>query len=438
MSHKTRNKKIFMSVTASAVIASSIVGADQVAAASTYKVKPGDSLWKISQQYNTSVAQLKSLNGLTSDIIYPNQVLKVSGSSSQSNSSSKSSSSSSNSSSSGNASTYTVKSGDTLSHIAKRHGVTVKQLMDWNNLKSHIIYPGQVFKVSNAATTNNTSSSGSSSSSKSSSESSSSSSSSTYTVKRGDTLSHIASKYGVSVKNLMDWNNLSTTLIYPGNKLVVKKPATNGSSSSSKSSSSNKSSGSSNGSSSGSTTYVVKSGDTLSKIASSYGVTVKQLMDWNNLKSTTIYIGDKLVIGGKAATAPNNNSGGSNNSSPSVSVGKLIDVAKSALGTPYVWGGASTSGFDCSGFIYWAFKQAGQNISRLSTEGYYNRSYIVNNPQVGDLVFFENTYKSGISHMGIYLGNNQFIHAGSSTGVTIANLNNSYWKKHFHSFKRFY
>ena len=363
MSHKTRNKKIFMSVTASAVIASSIVGADQVAAASTYKVKPGDSLWKISQQYNTSVAQLKSLNGLTSDIIYPNQVLKVSGSSSQSNSSSKSSSSSSNSSSSGNASTYTVKSGDTLSHIAKRHGVTVKQLMDWNNLKSHIIYPGQVFKVSNAATTNNTSSSGSSSSSKSSSESSSSSSSSTYTVKRGDTLSHIASKYGVSVKNLMDWNNLSTTLIYPGNKLVVKKPATNGSSSSSKSSSSNKSSGSSNGSSSGSTTYVVKSGDTLSKIASSYGVTVKQLMDWNNLKSTTIYIGDKLVIGGKAATAPNNNSGGSNNSSPSVSVGKLIDVAKSALGTPYVWGGASTSGFDCSGFIYWAFKQAGQNIS---------------------------------------------------------------------------
>lgn len=347
MSNNSKNKKVFMSVTASAVIASAIVGsADQVDAA-TYKVKPGDTLWKISLQHNTSITQLKSLNGLSSDIIYPNQVLKVSGS--------KSSSKSSSNSSSGNASTYTVKSGDTLSKIAKQHGVTVQNLMDWNNLNSHLIYPGQVFKVSKPSSSSNSSSKSSNSGS-----SSSSSSSSTYTVKSGDTLSHIAAAHGVTVKNLMEWNNL---------------------------------------------------------------------------KSTTIYIGDKLVIGGKASSAPKNNSGSSGSST---SASKLIEVAKSAIGTKYVWGGSSLSGFDCSGFIYWAFKQAGHNISRLSSEGYYNRSYIVNNPQPGDLVFFEGTYKSGISHMGIYLGNNQFIHAGSSTGVTITNLNNSYWKKHFHSFKRFY
>ena len=405
-----------MSVTASAVIASAIVGsADQVDAA-TYKVKPGDTLWKISLQHNTSITQLKSLNGLSSDIIYPNQVLKVSGS--------KSSSKSSSNSSSGNASTYTVKSGDTLSKIAKQHGVTVQNLMDWNNLNSHLIYPGQVFKVSKPSSSSNSSSKSSNSGS-----SSSSSSSSTYTVKSGDTLSHIAAAHGVTVKNLMEWNNLSTTLIYPGNKLVVKKPSSSGSSSSGSSSSGGSSSGKT-------TTYVVKSGDSLSKIAKQYGVTVKNLMEWNNLKSTTIYIGDKLVIGGKASSAPKNNGGSSGSSSPSAS--KLISAAKSAIGTKYVWGGSSLSGFDCSGFIYWAFNQAGHNISRLSTEGYYNRSYIVNNPQPGDLVFFEGTYKSGISHMGIYLGNNQFIHAGSSTGVTITNLNNSYWKKHFHSFKRFY
>src|SRR5699024_4666342 len=116
----------------------------------------------------------------------------------------------------------------------------------------------------------------------------------------------------------------------------------------------------------------------------------------------------------------------------------LIATAKSVMGTPYVWGGTSPSGFDCSGFIYWAHKQSGNDIGRTSVDGYYNRSQIVNNPQPGDLVFFENTYKNGISHMGIYLGGGQFIHAGSSTGVAITSVNNSYWSQHFHSYKRFY
>ncbi|GAB3042026.1 hypothetical protein GCM10027286_00010 [Virgibacillus ainsalahensis] len=121
-------------------------------------------------------------------------------------------------------------------------------------------------------------------------------------------------------------------------------------------------------------------------------------------------------------------------------VDKLISSAKSQMGTPYTWGGTSTSGFDCSGFIYWAYKQAGKDdIKRTSTDGYYNRSYTVNNPQVGDLVFFEGTYRAGISHMGIYLGGGKFIHAGSSTGVTISDVNDPYyWGKHFHSYKRLY
>src|SRR5690625_4168714 len=118
--------------------------------------------------------------------------------------------------------------------------------------------------------------------------------------------------------------------------------------------------------------------------------------------------------------------------------GDLISNAKSVMGTPYVWGGSSTSGFDCSGFIYWAHKQSGNDIGRTSTDGYYNTSYIVNNPQPGDLVFFEGTYRSGISHMGIYLGGGQFIHAGSSTGVAIASVHSGYWGDHFHSYKRFY
>ena len=158
--------------------------------------------------------------------------------------------------------------------------------------------------------------------------------------------------------------------------------------------------------------------------------------------SHIIYPGDRLIVSQGGSSSSNGQASSppsSSSSSSSSQINNLINKAKSALGVKYTWAGSSLStGFDCSGFIYWAFKESGQNIGRYSTDGYYNRSFIVNKPEVGDLVFFENTYRRGISHMGIYLGNNQFIHAGSSTGVTIANVNNSYWQKHFHSFKRFY
>ena len=112
------------------------------------------------------------------------------------------------------------------------------------------------------------------------------------------------------------------------------------------------------------------------------------------------------------------------------SVDTLINGAKKLIGVPYKWGGTTPSGFDCSGFIYYVYKQAGYDISRTSAQGYSDRSFYVDSPQVGDLVFFKNTYKQGISHVGIYVGNNQFINA-SSSGVEITSLNNSYWSKHF-------
>lgn len=419
--------KVFMSVTASAVIASTMFGG-QTADAASYKVKPGDSLWSISQKYNTSVANLQAWNNLSNHIILPNQVLEIDGSPSKSKAPSKGKSPTSSKSS-----TYTVKAGDSLSKIAAAHGISLKNLMDWNNLSSTLIYPGDKFVVSKSGASSKPSNSGSSSSGNSSTGSSSGGS--TYTVKSGDTLGAIAKAHGISLNNLMKWNNLSSHLIYPGDKLAV---SSSGKSSSGGSSSSNSGSNGSNGESSSSgkaSTYTVKSGDTLGKIASSHGISLSNLKKWNNLTSDIIYPGNKLVVSGDAAGSGSN----SKPSKPSTPAsGDLISTAKSVVGVPYVWGGSSPSGFDCSGFIYWAFKQSGQSINRLSTDGYYNRSYIVNSPQVGDLVFFEGTYRSGISHMGIYLGNNQFIHAGSSTGVTITSLSNSYWSKHFHSFKRFY
>lgn len=107
----------------------------------------------------------------------------------------------------------------------------------------------------------------------------------------------------------------------------------------------------------------------------------------------------------------------------------LVKTAKKYMGVPYVWGGMSPKGFDCSGLINYVFKEHGISLPRTVAQ-LWSSGTKVNSPSVGDIVFFD-TSGSGASHAGIYIGNNEFIHAGSSTGVTIANLNNSYWKPRY-------
>ncbi|TWT03582.1 C40 family peptidase [Planomicrobium sp. CPCC 101079] len=114
---------------------------------------------------------------------------------------------------------------------------------------------------------------------------------------------------------------------------------------------------------------------------------------------------------------------------------KVVSTALSLKGIPYVFGGTTTSGFDCSGFIQYVFKKAGKNISR-TTLTQYAETKAVSSPQPGDLVFFANTYRAGISHVGIYIGNNQFVHAGGSKSAVVS-LNDSYWGSKFHSFRSF-
>lgn len=115
----------------------------------------------------------------------------------------------------------------------------------------------------------------------------------------------------------------------------------------------------------------------------------------------------------------------------------IVATAKQYIGVPYVWGGESPSGFDCSGFVQYVFKKNGISLNRTVVTQ-YQHGYAVNksNLQPGDLVFFQNTYTTGLSHIGIYIGNNQFIHASSSQGVTVSSLSNSYWASHYHSARR--
>lgn len=105
----------------------------------------------------------------------------------------------------------------------------------------------------------------------------------------------------------------------------------------------------------------------------------------------------------------------------------IIQTSMNYIGVPYVFGGTTPSGFDCSGYVRYVFSNAGIYLPRMADEQYAVGSYVsMNELTAGDLVFFS-TYEAGPSHVGIYLGNGNFINASSSRGVAIDSLNSSYW-----------
>ncbi|WP_088014557.1 C40 family peptidase [Gottfriedia acidiceleris] len=135
----------------------------------------------------------------------------------------------------------------------------------------------------------------------------------------------------------------------------------------------------------------------------------------------------------------NSNSGsnsGSNNDGPAATGNSIVDYALQYRGVPYVFGGTSPSGFDCSGFIWYVYSHNGYGISRGNVKTYWSNATKISSPQPGDLVFLQNTYINGPSHMGIYIGGNKMVHAGSK-GISVISLSNSWVRSHFLGYGKF-
>ncbi|WML39275.1 NlpC/P60 family protein [Neobacillus sp. OS1-2] len=221
-----------------------------------------------------------------------------------------------------------------------------------------------------------------------------------YKVQSGDTLWKISQTNNLSIADLKNWNHLTGDTIYVNQNLSLLAPHSHEQTPPQTVTS----------------TYTVKAGDTLYGLARSNGITVNELKGLNGLTSDMIYVGQKLVVKGTSANT-------------AVSKAQLVmDEAKKYIGTPYLWGGSTPSGFDCSGFTSFVYNKIGIVLPRTAATQWSGLKGI-STPNPGDLVFFT-TYASGPSHVGIYLGNNKFIQAGSS-GVSIADMTNSYWKPRY-------
>ncbi|WP_373208937.1 LysM peptidoglycan-binding domain-containing protein [Enterococcus faecium] len=272
---------------------SSNSSSSNTASGTKYTVKAGDSVWSVSNKYGIKMAQLIQWNNIQNNFIYPGQQLTVSNSGSTNSASSNTgssantnNSSSANTGSSSSQGTYTVKAGESVWSVANKNGITMNQLIEWNNIKNNFIYPGQQLIVKggnsvNTHTGSTTSAAKPNTPNTSATTSTSSSGNTMYTVKAGESVWSVANKHHITMDQLIEWNNIKNNFIYPGQQVIVKKGSSQTTNQQAPA---------------GSKTYTVKSGESVWGVADSHGITMAQLIEWNNIKNNFIYPGQTLIV----------------------------------------------------------------------------------------------------------------------------------------------
>lgn len=264
---------------------------------------------------------------------------------------------------------HTVKAGDTLWDIANKYGVSVSSLQQINRLSSDQLQIGMKLIVNSTTAA------------RSQSSSLVPDSNTIYTVRSGDNLWTIASKYNTTVEQLMSLNALSSDRLNVGDRLYVK--------------------------------------------------AVPRPAVTTPTPSRAVY--PKPVNPPPAVTEQQESSTESTGDKTETDLGtQICNFGAKYLGTPYRYGGSGPGGFDCSGFVGYVYKQYGYNLPRVASD-IYGLGVPVDkaNLRPGDILFFKGQGTSYINHVGIYVSENKFIHSSSpkSGGVIYSYLNSGYYSQ---------
>jgi peptidoglycan DL-endopeptidase LytE len=397
---------------AAALAAPALQSSDDSAAASaaspnlppssrTYTVADGDSLASIARSFSLSLDTLKAANpNVAADRLEVGQSLVILP---------------------GDGLVHIVAAGDSLKKIADRYSVKSDQIADVNKIDDPgKLDAGRMLFIPanlNAKTGSDGDADGKADPR-------------TYKVQSGDTLWSVSQRFGVEPTIIMLDNNISDPKsVVAGSRLRIL-PAK------------------------GVESVVLQSGETMADLAGRYQIDLGTLMDYNQLDSAdAAKAGARIVIPqtnakpaqppeAAASTSPSTSKSQlaaasvitSQLTAPSSDKGQLIaSTAMKYLGARYVFGGTSPTGFDCSGFAYFVQKSAGLNVGRTLWQQFNTGARVAKSQlQVGDEVFFANTYMPGLSHAGIFLGEGKFIHANNErTGVTVSRLDDDYWANRF-------
>lgn len=336
---------------------------------------------------------------------------------------------------------YTVRKGDNLYVIAKKFNVTVAMLIDTNNIKSKKLRIGAKLTLPDSHNSDRQQKTAikhkdTKTVSKKALTQTNEKPNNYHFVRKGDTLRSVAEKYSMTVGELKKLNHLKSQKIKIGRKLIVRR--------------------------SNPSRYIVKNGDTLWRIASKFNKIPGDLKRINSLGSNSIKPGQVILLSAPLKVdEPSDSmvlssvkedvySPPTINEKPAVIINevremsqaedlsdlsvreRLILFAKKMLHLPYRFGGNGTLGLDCSSYVQKVYEIAGITLPRSARQQYkVGESVEKGQLSTGDLVFFR-TYASYPSHVGIYLGNNLFIHASSkSKKITIDSLDTPYYLRRF-------
>ena len=453
--NNTTKKILFGTVGAAGLF---LASSASVNADTTHHVVKNDTVWDLSQKYGVSIQSIEQLNKINTDthLIREGQTLTIP---TTGKTAAKTATKTSQ---------VTVKAGDTLWALAQKYGTTVEKLRQLNGLASdaYLIHVGDVVKVDGQVTTttttnaqatstvsseaNQTSQAAATASSEASQTSQAASTASseasqtsqatstasseasqaastsqaatpyvaanhvTYTVQAGDSLYTIAQKYGVTVDSLRQANTLGATL-QVGQSLTVNDPTKNPQASVAASQAEQTPAQTTTTSQATQATQTTQAATTTNQVAQTTSQTTSQPVAQT---SQTTQTSQQTQASQAQVATPS-----------SYSVSALLSYAQTFTGVPYVLGGTTPAGFDCSGFTQYVFNHFGKNIGRTTYQQQYAGTKLaVSSAQPGDLLFW-GAYGSAY-HVGIYLGGSSYI-AAPEPGESVSVKSFTYYQPSF-------